>query len=100
MSRTGSNGRGRAGVFAYGGLLAVALSLGGCLGPSSPSLAAFGAYFPSWLFCTLVGVIGAVVVRGVFIKLGLDETLPWRLLVYTCVAAIIGFVLALSVYGR
>ncbi|WP_454915937.1 YtcA family lipoprotein [Xanthobacter sediminis] len=66
----------------------------------SPSLPLFGAYFPSWLICAAAGVIGAVVMRGVFIRLGIDEVLPWRLLVYACLAALIGFVVALTVYGR
>ena len=78
----------------------IALGLGGCVAQTSPSLPLFGAYFPSWLICTTAGVIGAVLVRGLFIRLGIDDALPWRLLVYACIAAMIGFVLALTVYGR
>ena len=68
--------------------------------PMSPTLPLFGAYFPSWLACTGVGVLGAAVIRVVFIRLGVDEMLPWRLLVYTCVAAIIGLAVAFVVFGR
>lgn len=66
----------------------------------SPSLPMFGAYFPFWLACMGAGVIGAVVLRVLFIRLGIDEVLPWRLLVYACCAATIGIVMALTVYGR
>lgn len=83
-----------------GAVAALSLGMGGCVAQTSPSLPLFGAYFPSWLICTTAGVIGAVLMRGVFIKLGIDEVLPWRLLVYACLAAGIGFVLALAVYGR
>ena len=66
----------------------------------SPSLPLFGAYFPSWLICAGVGVIGAAAVRMAFIRLGVDEILPWRLLVYSCVATIIGLAVSLVVFGR
>jgi len=60
----------------------------------------FGAYFPAWLICAAVAVVGAVVVRAAFIKIGLDDVLPVRLLVYSALAALIGLTLALTVYGR
>ncbi|MDQ0438316.1 hypothetical protein QO014_002708 [Kaistia dalseonensis] len=41
-----------------------------------------------------------MIIRAVLIKLGIDEILTWRLLVYACLAAVIGFALALTVYGR
>lgn len=83
------------------GLLGTAtFGLAGCTGQTSPSVPLFGAYFPSWLICVVAGVVGAVAVRGLFVRLGIDDVLPWRLLVYTCLAAAIGFVLALTIYGR
>ena len=71
------------GLFAAGLSGSAALSLGGCSGPMSPSVPLFGAYFPSWLICTAAGVIGAVLVRVLFIRIGLDAQLPLRLLLYT-----------------
>jgi len=68
--------------------------------PVSPSVPLFGAYFPSWLICTAIGVVGAGVMRAVFVRLGVDEDLPWRLAVYICVAAMIGFVASLAIFGR
>ncbi|QIB36367.1 hypothetical protein G3A50_18970 [Ancylobacter pratisalsi] len=82
-------------------VLAIGLfGLGGCTRHASPSLPLFGAYFPFWLFCAAAGVIGALAIRALFIPLGVDDALPWRLVVYTCLAAVIGFSLALLVYGR
>lgn len=81
-------------------LVASALALASCDTPASPSLPLFGAFFPFWLVCTAFGVLGAVALRMVFIRLGIDEVMPWRLLVYTGLAAILGFTMALLVYGR
>ncbi len=83
------------------GLLgSTAVCLAGCSGQASPAVPLFGAYFPSWLICLVAGVVGAVAARSLFIRLGIDDVLPWRLLVYTCLAAAIGFVMALVLYGR
>ncbi|RTL87928.1 hypothetical protein EJV44_23725 [Ancylobacter aquaticus] len=60
----------------------------------------FGAYFPAWLLCAVIGVLGAVLVRLVFIRAGIDDALPVRLPVYVCIAAGIGFAVALLGFGR
>ncbi len=80
--------------------LLLAPLLAGCGQPLSPSFPLFGAYFPAWLACAAFGIVGALVVRAVFIRIGLDDVLPWRLLVYTCLGAGLAFALALLVYGR
>ncbi|MFC7553729.1 YtcA family lipoprotein [Pseudoroseomonas wenyumeiae] len=77
-----------------------ALSLAGCDAPLSPAVPFLGAYFPFWLICAATGVLGAVVLRVIFVKIGIDEHLPLRLLVYACLAAIMGLALALALYGR
>jgi hypothetical protein len=80
-------------------LMSVLLS--GCdVSAGAPSLALFGAYFPSWLACALAGILGAVLVRLVFIPLGLDDMLPVRLPVYVAIAAAIGFLVSLLGFGR
>ncbi|MBL8579882.1 MAG: hypothetical protein JNK47_21975 [Mesorhizobium sp.] len=82
-------------------LFAAVAGLSGCTpSQNSPSIPFFGAYFPSWLICLIGGVVGAVVVRVVFVRIGLDDGLPFRLLVYSCMAAAIGFILALAFFGR
>ena len=65
----------------------VSFMMAGC--SYAPSVYAFGSYFPSWLLCAAIGIIGAVLVRVVFIRLQIDDFLPLRLLVYIAVAVII-----------
>ncbi len=48
----------------------------------------------------LAGVLGAVIVRLVFIPLGIDDVLPIRLPVYVAIAAAIGFLVSLLGFGR
>ena len=75
------------------------LPLVGCA-PRPPAFAAAGAFFPAWLACALLGILGAVVIRLLFIRLGLDDALPLRLIVYIALALGIAFALSLFVFGR
>lgn len=72
----------------------------GRAGQSSPSVPLFGAYFPSWLICAFMGTLGAIGVRVVFVRVGIDDLLPWRLPVYVSMASAIAFGCALFIYGR
>lgn len=77
-----------------------ASALGGCVPAGAPSIPFFGAFFPSWLLCAGIGIIGAVLVRVVLIRLGIDDVIPARLPVYVCVAAGIGFLVSIVSFGR
>lgn len=88
----------RSGGRAAAGLAAT--SLGGCVPAGAPSIPFFGAYFPSWLLCAFLGILGAILVRVVFVRLGIDDVLPARLPVYVCVAAGIGFLVSVVSFGR
>jgi len=85
---------------ATAGALAVCGLLGGCVSAGAPAIPFFGAYFPSWLLCALLGILGAVVIRLVFIRTGIDDALPARLPVYLCIAAALGFLVSLIGFGR
>lgn len=74
--------------------------LGGCVPAGAPAIPFFGAYFPSWLLCALLGIVGAVVIRLVFIRTGIDDALPARLAVYICIAAGLGFLVSTIGFGR
>ena len=67
---------------------------------SSPVIPFFGAYFPSWIACSLIGIFGAVIVRLVFIKIGLDDVMPVRVIVYLFLAIAIGLAASLILFGR
>ncbi|WP_353153047.1 YtcA family lipoprotein [Pollutimonas bauzanensis] len=79
--------------------LLIAIVLAGCTNSNAPSIAAFGSYFPSWLLCAAVGIMGAILVRLGFIHLGLDDALPLRLFVYVCVAIIIAIATSLLFFA-
>jgi len=77
-----------------------AIVLAGCTEARAPSIPLFGAYFPAWLACTVAGILGAVLIRVVFVLVGIDDRLPLRLLVYVCLAAAIAFATSLAFFGR
>ncbi|WP_244643049.1 YtcA family lipoprotein [Camelimonas fluminis] len=89
---------------ALAGLMTLAGLLAGCAPVSSslgaPAIPLFDAYFPAWLLCAFVGVIGAVLVRVAFIRIGLDDMFPVRLPVYVAVAVIIGLLVSFFGFGR
>lgn len=60
----------------------------------------FDAFFPAWLLCAFVGVIGAAVSRLLFVGVGLDDILPIRLPVYAAIAVIIGLLTSQFGFGR
>lgn len=52
------------------------------------------------MFCLLVSIIITVLLRAVFIRLGIDDILPFRLTAYTAIVIAIASGLAFFVYGR
>jgi hypothetical protein len=54
----------------------------GCRG--TPSIDVVGSFFPAWMLCMAFGVVGALVLRQVFIKTNLEASLGPRPLVYFC----------------
>ena len=67
--------------------------------PAAPSIVVFGSYFPAWIVCAIAGVLGAVVARFILARLGVDEFLPLRLLVYLCLAIVFGLGVWLTYYA-
>ena len=59
-------------------LLPVLTTLGGC----DPIFDIGGAFFPSWLFAVIVGIVGVVIVREVLTKVRIDEHLYGHGLAY------------------
>jgi len=82
------------------GLLVATALLAGCSPVGAPTIPMFGAYFPSWLACAFIGILGAVVMRLLFIRTGIDDALPCRLPIYVCLAASIGFLASILSFGR
>jgi hypothetical protein len=71
------------------------MGLAGC----SPEFALQGAYFPLWLVAAVLGILAALLVRMVLIKLQIDEGIPFRSLVYIALAATIALIISATALG-
>jgi hypothetical protein len=67
---------------------------------SAPSRDILGSFFPSWMLCAVIGVVFSAVLYKVFVKLGVDQTIPAKLLVYILLAATIAFLIWLIWFGN
>lgn len=74
--------------------------LGGCRLESAPSYSLFGAFFPAWLLCSVLGLVAAFLFRGVVIAIGIEEAMPLKLLVYTAFGAGLAVWLWLALFGE
>jgi protein AaeX len=54
----------------------------GCAG--APSINLLGSFFPGWMLCMILGVVGCLVLRQIFIKTNIEPHLHPRPLVYFC----------------
>jgi hypothetical protein len=84
-------------------LLFIAISLfmlSGCVAPQAPVFSLFDSYFPGWMACALLGIVAAIISRAIFIRLGIDDALPARLLVYVCLALAVTFISSLLIFAR
>jgi hypothetical protein len=84
----------RSGYTRYGALallLVSTFSLIGCRDFGAPAFSLLGSYFPAWLACAGIGLAVAIGARVLLIFAGIDEVLPWRLFVYTCLALAVAF---------
>jgi hypothetical protein len=71
-------------------LVAASCMATGCSPAGAPSFALFGAFFPAWMVCALIGIIGAVAARLVLSTPLLGELIPFQLAVCTAVGTIVG----------
>jgi hypothetical protein len=65
----------------------------------APSFELFGAFFPAWLLCGLVGIAGAIIARVVFVKAGLAQVLPYQLAVCTALGSVAALLLWLDYFA-
>lgn len=74
--------------------------LNGCVAEQAPAFSLLGSYFPSWMACASIGIVSAIIMRVVFIHIGIDELLPGRLFVYVCLALAVAFISSLLLFSR
>ena len=65
-------------------LLPAILWLGGCA--YSPTVDVLGSYFPAWMECIILGLVGTLIVRLLLIGLGIHAHLRLKPLVISCLA--------------
>jgi hypothetical protein len=74
-------------------------TLSGCTPKSAPTFLLFGAFFPAWLMCALVSIVGAIVVRVLFVATGLSNILPLQLFVCAALGLLVGMLTWLVWFG-
>ena len=81
-------------------IVLVSFSMGGCSTGGAPSFDLFGAFFPAWLLCGIVGVAGAVAARAAFVSSGVANALPYQLAVCTAIGVITALLFWLVGFGH
>jgi hypothetical protein len=85
---------------AKGGCIAlVSFGLGGCALRGAPSYSIFGAFFPAWLLCAVLGISASILLRTVLIATDFEEAVPFKLLVYLAFAVGSTLWLWLALFG-
>ena len=64
-------------------------ALVGCSVAGAPSFTLFGAFFPAWMFCALLGIVGAAGARVVLTTPRLNDAVPWQFAVCAAVGVIV-----------
>jgi hypothetical protein len=75
------------------------VALSACDLHGAPSYSIFGAYFPAWLLCSAIGILGSVALRAAVVASGLEDAIPLRLLIYVSFATAVALWLWLSLFG-
>ncbi len=65
-----------------------------------PTLSIFGTFFPSWMLCTLLGIVAAIVAYKLLAALRVGADLSPALLFYPSIALSVAFVFWLALYGQ
>ena len=90
----------RLGTWSRIALLCLASILAGCSASGAPSFDLFGAFFPAWLLCGVIGIAGAGLARVAFVGSGLANVLPYQLAVCTAIGVITAVMVWFVEFGR
>ena len=77
-------------------LVLTSLTLAGC----DPVVNIAGANFPAWLLCAIVGAALAAAVRPVFVATRIEPYLGALMLIYPCLAILLGCATYLIFFNR
>ena len=67
---------------------------------SSPLQNILGSYFPAWMLCAFIGILLTVIAYRIFVKIGIEESIPAKLLIYPSLACSITFITWLIWFGN
>jgi len=67
--------------------LTALIFLTGCM--AAPSINLVGSFFPAWMLCVAIGVIGVLILRRVFVRTEIEAHLGILPLVYFCLWVVI-----------
>jgi hypothetical protein len=65
-----------------------------------PVIGIAGASFPVWQLCLIVGVVASLLLRPLFVAVGIDEWMTPRPLVYSSLVLVIALLCWLTVWWR
>jgi hypothetical protein len=65
-----------------------------------PSFNVFGTFFPAWMLCAVIGIVGTVIAFRLLSALHVDRFVLVPLALYPCVALIITSLVWLGWYGH
>jgi YtcA-like protein len=83
-------------------MISIGLSFGATLltGCSrAPSFNILGSFFPSWIVCGVIGILGTVAMRWFFVRVKFEQELSPLILVYPCLTAFFTFTLWLLFFS-
>jgi YtcA family len=66
----------------------------------APSYTLFGAFFPAWMICAVIGIFGAIGARAAMVSSGLAKVLPYQLFVCASIGLIVALLVWLIWFGR
>ena len=62
----------------------------GCSLAGAPSFELLGAFFPAWMLCALIGIVGAAGLGVVLRSETFNDAIPWPLAVCAAAGVIVG----------
>jgi hypothetical protein len=71
----------------------------GCSLAAAPSFELFGAYFPAWMLCGLIGIVGAAGTRVVLTTPALSDAVPFQFAVCTAAGVIVALLTWMLLFG-
>jgi hypothetical protein len=78
--------------------LVTASILTGCSFAGAPSFELFGAFFPAWMLCALIGIFGAAGTRVLLTSPAFDASIPFQLAVCAAAGVIVGLLVWIMLF--